>query len=170
MTIKIFGAILIIAGCGGMGFSFAHAHRREEKSLQSLLRAIELMICELEYRLTPLPELVRLAGAQAQGIVGETFLALANCLEENTQSDAAACMAKVLLRYEKMPWRTRQNLQELGYTLGRFALSGQVSGFQAVAILCKRDLDSLAHDREARLRGYGTLGLCAGVALVILFF
>ena len=61
------------------------------------------------------------------------------------------------------------NLQLLGKTLGRFDLQGQLSGIASVKQLCKRDLDGLQNNQELRLRSYRTLGICAGVALVILF-
>ena len=40
---------------------------------------------------------------------------------------------------------------------------------EAVLQLCKRELDGLYLNRDARLRSYTTLGLCGGIALVILF-
>lgn len=168
MIVKIFGAVLIIVGCAGVGYSLAAAHKKEEKALQALISSIEIMISELEFRLTPLPQLVRLAG-ETEGIVGEILTKLAARLEENQQQDAAACMAQILSGYENIPHRTRHNLVQMGHTLGRFGLSGQVNGFRGISQLCRRDLESLTLDRDARLRGYRTLGICAGVALVILF-
>lgn len=169
MTLKWIGAIIIITGCGGFGFSMAAAHKREERELISLIRAVEYMICELEHRMTPLPELCRLAGQGAGGGVGNILCALASHLEECSASDVSDCMVTVLNSFPQLPWRTGNNLKRLGQTLGKFALSGQVSGFQAIISLCKRDLDSLSQDAEAKRRGYRTLGICAGVALVILF-
>ena len=61
MSIKLIGAALIIAGCDGVGFSMAAAHRREESALRQLIGALDYMGCELQYHLTPLPELCRSA-------------------------------------------------------------------------------------------------------------
>lgn len=169
MTIKIIGAILILICCGGFGFSIASNYKKEERCLQCLTQAIDLMICELEYRVPPLPVLVRSAGDQVGGSIGKFFLSLASRLEEQTDADASACTAIVLKDFAFLPLRTRLNLQQLGLSLGRFALSGQVSCLQGVSQLCQRDLQSLATNRDARLRNYRTLGLCAGAALIILF-
>ena len=170
MTVKWIGAIIIIASCGSFGFSIAAAYKREEQTLLSLIRAVEFMICELEHRVTPLPDLCRMAGMEARGCVGEALQSLSVRLEQQISSDASKCMAEVLACANHIPWRTRTNLNQLGQTLGKFALSGQVSGFKAVAALCQRDLASLSHNKDAKLRSYRTLGICAGVALVILFF
>ena len=46
------GAALVIAGCGGFGFSIASGYKREEGILRQLLRALNYMEWELQYRLT----------------------------------------------------------------------------------------------------------------------
>ena len=65
MELKLLGAILIVAGCGGYGFSLCTRYRKRERALSDLVRALDRMECELQYRLTPLPELCR--GAAMQG-------------------------------------------------------------------------------------------------------
>ena len=59
MYIKLTGAILIIAGCGGYGIMLSRAHRKEVNALHELVLVLDRMLCELEYRMTPLPELCR---------------------------------------------------------------------------------------------------------------
>ena len=68
-----------------------------------------------------------------------------------------------------MPEAAKRNLLLLGKTLGRFDLTGQLSGIESVIQLCRRDLDGLLSNQDVRLRSYRTLGICAGIALVILF-
>ena len=169
MTLKWIGAILILVCCGGAGFSMATSHKRQERSLEALRSAIDMMVCELEFRMTPLPQLVRMASKEVDGQVADVFSALAHRLEASCDADAGVCMTQVLEDFPGLSWRLRENLEKLGRCLGRFALSGQVSGLKGISLLCQRDLNSLALDRDARLRGYRTLGICAGVALVILF-
>lgn len=169
MTPKLFGAILICAACGGMGLSFATAHRQKERMLQQIIAAAQYMVCELEYRQTALPQLFAQCGRQTGGVIGQVFSAVSQELERQLLPDAACCMEAVLSAGTKLPGQVMQKLQLLARTLGRFDLPGQLSGLQAVSALCKRDLDGLLVNRDARLRGYTTLGLCAGAALVILF-
>lgn len=169
MTPKILGAALIILACGSMGFSMAAAHRRKEQMLRQIITAVKFMTCELQYRQTPLPNLIAMTAAETAGPISGIFQAVNRELEQQIAPDAACCMHAVLTRSAKLPEIVLQKLQLLGRTLGRFDLNGQLSGLEAVAQLCKRDLDGLLMNRDARLRSYGTLGLCAGAALVILF-
>ena len=169
MSCKWIGAIFIVAGCGGFGFSVAANYRQEERRLRELIRALQLMQCELQYRLTPLPELCRLAGQASGGVIKEVLMGLAAELEWQTEPDAASCMDSVLKRTQTLSARSRRLLHQLGKTLGRFDLEGQQQGLQATCSACIAASNSLREDRTVRLRSYQTLGLCAGAALAILF-
>ena len=81
MTIRIVGAALLILGCGSVGFQMAAAHMREERILRQLLRLLDYMECELQYHLTPLPELCRQAAEQEAGVLKGVFLRLAEELD-----------------------------------------------------------------------------------------
>lgn len=169
MILRIVGAVIILACCGGFGFYMAAEHKREERCLRSLEKAVELMICELEYRQPPLPQLIQTVAFQINGPVSAFFHALAQRLQIQEDEDAGAATAKVLKDFSFLPLHTQLNLQQLGFSLGRFSLSGQVSCLQGAVQLCQRDLRSLEKDRDMKLRSYRTLGLCAGAALIILF-
>ena len=84
---KWMGAMLVIAGCGSVGFRMAWAHKQEERLLRDLKNALNCMACELQYRLTPLPDLCRLAGRNLKSPVGETFLRLSRELEQQILPD-----------------------------------------------------------------------------------
>ncbi len=166
MSMKWIGALLVVAACAGAGFSKAAAHRREEKNLEQLIVALELMSSELQFRLTPLPELCRLASEGTSGPVRQIMQGLARELEEQIAPDAKVCMDVVLQRFE-IPESLRTVLGRLGISLGRFDLEGQMQGVQSVLTQCRMDLSALTKDRDIRLRTYQTLGICAGLALAI---
>lgn len=169
MSIKLIGALLIVAGCGGFGFSIAANHRREEKTLRMLLSALDFMECELQYRMTPLPELCRRAAGQCTGGLQSVFNILARELDQQISPDAMRCMSAALAQVPELPKRAKYALKAMGQTLGRFDVSGQLRGLESVRLACRRDLEDMERNRDTRLRSYQTLGLCAGAALAILF-
>lgn len=169
MSIKWIGAALIILGCGGVGFSLASAHRKVERELRNLMSALDYMQCELQYRLTPLPELCRQTAVQSSGSIKALFLALAEELEDQIAPDVWHCMNAAIARTGALSAGAASVAGNLGKTLGRFDLEGQLRGLENARQSCRRELDKLADNRENRLRSYQTLGLCAGAALAILF-
>ena len=168
MTIKWIGALLVIAGCGGVGFTMAASYKREERCLRALLRALDYMTCELQFRLTPLPELCRTAGKECGGPAGQALTALASELENQISPDADSCMYAALSKLDNLPVSTVEAMRLLGKSLGRFDLEGQLQGIESVRAHCRRELTVLEAGRDQRIRGYQTLGVCAGAALAIL--
>lgn len=169
MMVKLIGAAMILTACGGFGFSMAYAYKQKERMLRELITAVRYMGCELTYRHTDLPHLMSLCAQQTTGQIAQVFRLLAGELERQLAPDAVCCMTCVLAGQENMPAVVKEKLQLMGQSLGRFDLDGQLSGLETVDQLCQRELDGLLLNRDARIRSYATLGLCAGVALVILF-
>lgn len=169
MNYKWIGAILIVLSCGGFGICLASGHRREETALRQLVSALDYMECELQFRLTPLPDLCRQAGSEGKGVVREVLLKLASELEAQVAPDVASCMRTALSSAGDVPARTKDALTMMGQSLGRFDLPGQLKGLDAVRSSCRRELEELTNNRDVRLRSYQTLGFCAGAALAILF-
>lgn len=168
MLYKIFGAALVVASCGSVGFCMAAQHRAEERSLRNLTNILEFMECELRYKLTPLPELCRQVAAAFPQVPGSFFAELSTVIDSQTTPDMESCVREAISANRNLPEATRKILEDLGKTIGRFDLEGQLKGLFAVHNECKRNLDLLENDRESRLRSYQTLGLCAGAALAIL--
>ena len=166
---KWIGAMLIVAGCGGCGFAMAASHRRETDILRQLIHGINDMECELQYRLTPLPQLCRQAGKAVNGCVRTAFLCLAEELEQQISPDVESCMNAVLAMCSEIPPGIKPLFRELGICLGRFDLSGQLQGLEYVRAGCRSQLELMSKNADVRLRSYQTLGLCAGAALAILF-
>ena len=168
MYCKIIGAIVVITACGGFGFKLAAAHNTEEKYLRQLTSVLDYMACELQYRRTPLPELCRLAAIESNLVVSDFFLALSQELEDQLAPDVKGCVEAALKKHPKLPELTCSVLELLGQTLGRFDLQGQLTGLETARQECRRYLNGLSQNKQSRLRGYQTLGLCAGAALAIL--
>ena len=168
MEYRWLGAAMIVIGCGSCGFSIAAGKRKEEQMLCQLIHILQFMEAELRYRLTPLPDLCRLASCEAKGTLRVVFLNLYRELSWQKMPDAASCMSAAIQRTGEVPGRIRRILIQFGQTLGRFDLEGQLQGIQSVRKRCEESLESIRKNRDERLRSYQTLGVCAGAALAII--
>ena len=162
------GAILVCAACGYCGFTRVTSHIKEERTLRQIISAIHYIECELQFRLTPLPQLLRQAAAQSCGTTGIVLAELANELENQICPDVSCCMDAVLAIQKNLPQCSEEVFRVLGRGLGRFELQGQLKELECVRSECERYLAELESNRDVRLRSYQTLGLCAGAALAIL--
>lgn len=169
MLYKWIGAILIVLGCGSFGFSIAASHRKDELSLRQLVSILDYMECELQFHMTPLPDLCRKAGEESNGILRDIFISLSQALDLHLSPDVEGCMKNVMQTIPDPPPQTAHHLRMLGSSLGRFDIKGQLNGLESVRSSCRKALEEMSNNRDNRLRSYQTLGLCGGAALVILF-
>ncbi len=169
MSVKLLGAILVILGCGSIGFMIAASHRQEEKYLRDFISVLDLMECELVYRLTSLPGLCALAETTCRGNLRRVFGILKHELEDQIFPDAENCMNHAISKVRLSPIML-ELLSLFGRSLGRFDAEGQVKGIQYVREEAQRYLKIITENQGVRLRSYQTLGLCAGAAIVIIFF
>lgn len=170
MYLKLSGAILIIAGCGGYGISMAVSHRREVAAIHQLIQVLDRMSCELAYRLTALPELCRFGAEQCKGSLQIFFLRLAQTMDEQVSPDVKLCVAEALKQTPALPSCVSAQLRSFGQTLGRFDVQGQLTSLERCRQSCQEQLKALQDQQTQRLRSYQTLGFCAGAALAILLF
>lgn len=168
MTIRILGVILVVSGCGGIGFRMASQHKRLVRILRQLASVLDYMECELQYRLTPLPELCRQGAGQCRGSLRQVLLTLTKELEDQLRPNVAHCMQAALRQQKNLPEIPAQLLSQLGNSMGRFDVQGQLRAMEAVRLDTRRVLQELSADQATRVRSYQTLGLCAGAALAIL--
>lgn len=166
--IRLFGAAFLMAGCGGFGFTMASAQRREAAMLRRLISVLQEMEWELRYRMTDLPQLCQIAANGTAGSLKTVFQELTDKLNRREVSDISGSLNAILYRHE-LPKCVQKNMMQLGATLGRYDLDGQVQGLEAVRCHCRQDLEKLEENSVQRLRSYQTLALCAGAALAILF-
>lgn len=169
MTLKLFGAAMIIVSCSGFGFYLAVSHKKEVIYLQKLLAIIEYMEWELEYRLTPLPQLCKNIGEKTKFYISSVFEKLANELSYQIAPDVSCCMQNVLASQKEIPSQTLYYLKLLGESLGEYNVDGQLKSLVQLRVLISQKLDALTENQTQRLRCYQTIGVCAGAALAILF-
>lgn len=159
---------MTVAACGWLGYLAVIDFKRQESSLRQLSQILTYMAWELEYRLTPLPELCFRVAQQTKSPLGKLFVCLAQELDVQAVPDVACGISLILSKSPDLPSLTQKALMLLGQSLGEYDLSGQLKGLEAVERHCQQELAKLSHHREERLRSYQVLSLCAGIALVII--
>ena len=165
---KFFGAALVVAACGSIGFMMAAAHRKEVRLMKELITSIHFMRCELEYRCIPLPDLCRKTAHITSDAISAYFTVLSKTLDGQVLPDPKSCCAYALSQQKNLPQSVRNVIQSLSDTLGCFDMNGQIEGLQATIKQAESVLEKLTLDQDVRLRSYQTLAICAGAALAIL--
>ncbi len=165
---KILGSALIIICCGWFGFSLAAAHKKQEYYLRQMIGALDYMQCELQFRLTSLPELCTQVSEYCRiGPVAQFFSNLHMELEQQVSAQVQPCVEAALAKTPKMPLICKNYILQLGKSMGQFDLEGELQGLEAVRDQCRQALQEICSGKDEQRRSYQTLGICAGAALVI---
>lgn len=165
---KWMGAFLILGCSLYFGFHFSNCLSQEILCLRKLICAIDFMACELQYKLTPLPELCRQTAGECTGRLRYIFNAFADELDNQISPNVKLCMNCVLAKQTNLPKSSRKCLEHFAASMGRFDLTGQIKALEAVREMSRKQLEALEIGKESRIRIYKTLGICTGAAVVIL--
>lgn len=166
--IRWVGIICVIGACGACGFSMAGDYLSLERCLRQLKNALELMLCQMEYRMTSLAELCDILASACTGPVGQVFRDLGQELNAGNVPNASTCMAYALAKNNQLPEACGVLLKQVGNHLGQLDLESQLRGLTLTKEQTSQQLDKVMAERAGRIRSYRALGLCGGAALTIL--
>lgn len=168
--IRLIGMVLVFGGASAFGFNAALHVRQTTTQLRQLLSALEMMRCELNYTMTPLPRLCRMVAGTAKGAISTLFENLSSALSQDGGIDPAQAMRSAIGRTKRLllPDEILFSLLELGETLGKFDIDGQNSMLQITQQRLRACLEVYEKERSQRCRSYEALGICTGAALIIL--
>lgn len=95
--LRVLGGALVLLASGSFGITAGVRYYRAARHLQAFCRAIELLRCEINYSLQPLPEVCALVADRLAGPPAAFFRCFAAQLREPVSRDRAAAQ----------PWRPR---------------------------------------------------------------
>ncbi len=167
--IKIIGAILILCASGGFGIFKAVQFSNQLRQLSQMLGAIEIIKCELNYTMRPLPQLCRHTAKRLSGAVSEFFLSYANYLEQGLPRTKATEYALEKTRRLTLPPDAVMAVLELCGTIGRYDLDGENRVLQLSGQRLRSALERFESEKRPMAKSYAVLGITTGLALVILF-
>ena len=166
--LRVIGAVLVLAGAGGMGLGKGLQFHRQLRQLRDFVGAVEILKCELNYSLMPLPKLYRVAGRRTQGACSRFFHTLATHLEQGVPRSRAVEQALTETHGLYLPQDALLSVLELCSTLGRYDMDGENRMLQLSGQRLKAALERTEREKRPLAKSYASLGFCTGVALVIL--
>ena len=167
--IKFIGAILIVGTAGGFGLSKASQFYRQMGQLRTMLAAIEILKCELNYTLRPIPNLCRQVCKRTSGAVSDFFHRYAENLDKDIPRGRAAAKAMDACKRLILPNDAKMAVLELCASIGRYDLDGENRILQMSGHRLRSAIERFEKEKRPLAKSYAVLGFTTGIALVILF-
>lgn len=136
----------------------------------ALIDALLRIRHELQYRLTPLPEIFAALGGSRNREIAEFFSRLAALLSSaQTCTVGYACrQALAQTRGLSLSSAARGTILSLFDSLGRYDLEGSVQALDLALSRLREEVKALQNSAAARCRTYLTLGVCTGLAAAVI--
>ena len=124
---------------------------------------------ELQYRLTPLPDVFRVLQESREAAVAAFFSALSGSLAAAESCTVGYACRQALRRTEGLciPVGARTALMSLFDTLGKYDLEGNLQALDLALSRLREEARQLQSSAAARCRTYVTLGVCTGLAVAV---
>ena len=144
--------------------------RRQQAQTLALIDALLRIRHELQYRLTPLPEIFAALGGSRNREIAEFFSRLAALLSSaQTCTVGYACrQALAQTRGLSLSSAARGTILSLFDSLGRYDLEGSVQALDLALSRLREEVKALQNSAAARCRTYLTLGVCTGLAAAVI--
>ena len=170
--LKLLGAVLLLAACGGWGFSSAWQLRQRLADLRELRRIASVLRQEIAYAGMALPEALRRIGNRTEGIFKEFLDSLAaeltRCPGESFHLIFSEQTDEILSRTAMEP-ADLADFKELGKYLRYLDRGMQLSNLDLYLSETEGKIERLTEELPARKKLFQTMGVLAGVFLAILF-
>lgn len=166
--LRLLGGALVLLASGSFGITAGVRYYRAARHLQAFCRAVELLRCEINYSLQPLPEVCALVADRLTGPPAAFFRCFAAQLREPVSRDRAAAAALEAARGLQLPQDAVMAVLELCSALGRYDLDGEDRMLDLTAKRLQAALARCEAEKRPRAKCYAALGLCTGLALLIL--
>lgn len=166
---RLTGALLIIAALGSVGWLYAARYNGRIKELEDWRQAIKWCEMEINYRLLPLPEVLKLAADRLNSKVAVVF---SICAEEirNHQS-AEKSWQDAMDKYLPNSCLSKKDadfLRRFGLVLGKSDLAQQNKNFAFLEENLEQALIEARQEKLAKVKIYRYLGVSCGLALVVI--
>lgn len=168
MIVRLLGASMVIAGCTVCGAIVSANQKKEIETLENLICVLDLLVCDLEYNRTPLPELCRKLGSSRCGTLSAFFIHLADEMDSQIKPSVSACVIAALQNTSGLTREVQNLLCQLGDSLGVFDVAGEIRSVQALRSVALQKLDAMRIVRKEKGKANQTLWVCAGVAAAVL--
>ncbi|MDL2273619.1 stage III sporulation protein AB [Oscillospiraceae bacterium OttesenSCG-928-G22] len=167
--LQIIGAVLIILGTAGIGLFEVYRLNLHIETLSGFLSALELMESEIYFNISPLYDICKKLTRSARAPLRPFFAALSEG-GGDVAGESFGDLWKRTLETMKLELggEERQVLLELGSTLGRYDIEGQAKAISYVRRRFEGFLKEAVDVKSKMGRVYGTVGLAAGAAVVII--
>ncbi len=172
MLIKVLSSLFILFSSALIGYIYASRYNHRVQQLRHVLHGIQLLETEVLYSSNSLPEAMKRVGERSHSTVAKIFLDTAQCLYSRKGISLEEAWGKAIESqgaYSALQEIDREILIDFGKLLGTSDKENQKKNFHMVILELQKQQRSADEERCKNEKMYRSLGILAGLAIVIVF-
>lgn len=166
--LKLIGALLIVASSSWVGLSSARSLRKLQSVLAGFLASLEKMREELSFSRTGFAELCAALRENGEKESARFFAALGKDVSGEHFEPVGATARAAEAAGLRLPPAAFLALEQLFDGFGRLDLDGQIRQIDYASDKLRRMSEEIRSGADQKCRSYQLLGLCTGIAVMIL--
>lgn len=164
--IKGFFLLFVFAICSWIGFLFSRQYQYREKELKELKNAFHLLETKIRFTAIPLPEIFEeIAKTSSVTTIAELFRKASCQMQEKNAKEAWEIAVEQM--EGNLKEEDRRMMKEFGRLLGKTDIDGQMSQIELTKSFLEEQIEKAKLDRKKNEKLYKSLGMVAGLAIVI---
>ena len=166
--IRILGFILIVSGASCVGIMQAASVRRTYRLYEDLRFAAVWLAGEIRTTLAPLEQAFRGVSLVVNDPLSGLFSSLSQAIANDPGCSTLSAATRYFMSDQSVPAPLRDIIYDLLRMLGRQDVLAQEKALELTVARAEALLQQMDKEKTDRCRSYGTLGICAGLALGVI--
>ncbi len=169
---KLLGAILVMTASCGIGFLYAGELKKRKTELEELHILMKLFLGDIRYMRTALPEAISKAMLRHQGSYSAFLQEIADVMSQSPGiafSDIWKTAVVNSLRQSSLNDTDKQRLIRFGETISYADRESIISCFEQYIEELREEINETHRVAGTKAKLYRSLGVLAGVFIVVLF-
>lgn len=163
---KLIGIAFVLFSASSVGFRISKGLGGQCRLARQILHALQVLRNEIACCCTPLPQAFALLAVASDGALESIFSRVAREMDRQRWLTPEQAMISALEETSLGPFDSV--LRNLCVKLGKYDVQAQIQGIEMAKEQTEEFLHTLEAEQNLKSKTYKTLGICAGLALVIL--
>lgn len=168
--IRMLGIILIMISSTLAGLYYANMQMFRIRDLKEVKKALIILLSEIEYTLTPLPQAMENISTRIEAPVNKIFIDSSNILNEKTGQGIGEVWAEILQNNKEDYYFAEEDLDYLksfGKTLGYLDKNLQINSIRVTVKYIEDKIEELNVTSLQNKKLYQTLGILGGLLICV---
>ena len=163
--LKYFMLLLTFGATTTIGFLFSKRYSSRVNELKEMKNALSIFETKIKFTYEPIPEAFREIAKKVNPNIGKIFKLASENMEYTTAGNA--WIESLTVSQHNMKKEDIEVLKGLSRLLGKTDIEGQVSEITLVKQFLDTQIEQANLEKEKNAKMYKTLGVVAGLAIVI---